>query len=92
MKSCSWRTHDRVNDKVWSTSKILGKPQAFKGESARLTEWLRKTTGFLIAAYGSAFQPVNEWVEDQDNTVTDETLDQQFALGAEPVDDVQEKG
>ena len=37
--------HDRVNDKVWATSKVLGKPPTFKGESARFTEWLRKTTG-----------------------------------------------
>ena len=55
--------------------KSLGKPPMFKGESARLTEWLRKTTGVLIAAYGSAFRPVIEWVEDQDNIITNEALD-----------------
>ena len=59
----------------------------------RFTERLRKTTGILIVAYGSAFPPVVEWVEDQDNIITnEEALDQQFGpLGAEPVDDVQEK-
>ena len=86
------QTHDRVNDKVWSTSKGLGKPPTFKGESVRFTERLRKTTGFLIAAYGSAFRPEIEWVEYQDNIVTNEVLDQQFGpLGPEPVDDVLEK-
>ena len=48
--------------------------------------------GFLIAANGSAFRPVIEWVEDQDNIITNEAFDQQFRpLGAEPVDDVLEK-
>ena len=57
----------------------------FKGESSKLLEWLRKTTGFLIAAYGSASQPVTEWVEDQDNVITNEALDRQFgSVGAEP--------
>ena len=33
-----------------------------------------------------------EWVEDQDNIITNEALDQQFGpLGAEPVDNVHEK-
>ena len=84
------RTHDRVNDKVWSTStNDLGKPPTFKGESARFTEWLRKTTGFLTSACGSAFWPVIEWVEDPDIIVTNEALDPQLGpLGAEPVDDV----
>ena len=37
-------------------------------------------------------RPVTEWVEDQDNIITNEALDRQFALiGAEPVEDVQEK-
>ena len=63
----------------------------FKGESSKLTEWLRKSTGFLAAAYGSAFRPVIEWVEDQDNIITYEARNRQFgSLGAEPVDDVQE--
>ena len=56
------------------------------------TEWLRKTTRFLIPAYGSAFWPVIEWVEDQENVITNEALDVQFGpTGAEPVEDVQEK-
>ena len=80
------RTHDQVIDKVWST------PPTSKGESARFTEWLRKTTGFLIAAYSSTFRPVVEWVEGQGNIITNEALDKQFGpLGAEPVGDVQEK-
>ena len=58
----------------------------------RFTERLEKTTGFLIAAYGSAFRPVIEWVEYQDNIITNEALDQQSGpLVPEPVDDVQEK-
>ena len=72
--------------------KGLGKPPKFKGESARVTDWLRKTTGFLIAAYGSAFRPVIEWVEDQDDIVTNDALEQQFgSLSYEPVDGVLDK-
>ena len=56
----------------------LGKPPTFKGESSRVTEWLRKTMGLLIASYGSAFGPVIEWVEHQDFTTTNEALNQQF--------------
>ena len=62
----------------------------FKG-GARFAEWLRKTR-FLIAAYGSAFRPVIEWVGDQDSAITNNALEQQFGpLGEEPVDDVLEK-
>ena len=72
--------------------KGLAKPPTFKEEYAKFTEWLRKTTGFLIAAHGSAFQPATEWVEDQDNVITNQALDRQFCpTGAEPVEDVQEK-
>ena len=64
----------------------------FKGESSKFTEWLRKSTGFLIAAYGSAFRAVIEWVEDQDHVITNETRDRQIVpIGAEPVENVQEK-
>ena len=48
----------------------LGKPPTFREEYARFTEWLRKTTGSLTAAHGSAFSPVIEWVEDQDTVIT----------------------
>ena len=49
-------------------------------------------TVFLIAAYGSAFRPVMECVEDQDNVITNQAFDGQFGpMGAEPVEDVQEK-
>ena len=69
----------------WETSNV-------QGESARFTEWLRKTTKFLIAAYGPDFRPVIELVEDQDNVITNEALEQYFCpLGAEPVDDNPEK-
>ena len=79
------QTHDQVNARVQSTSKVLEHLQRSRKNYARFTEWLRKTTGFLIAAYGSAFLPVIEWVEDQDNVITKEALDQQVApLGAEP--------
>ena len=61
-------------------------------EGARFTEWLRKTTGFLIAAYGSAFRPVIESVDDQDNVITNDALEQQFGpLGDEPVGDILER-
>ena len=36
--------------------KGLGKPPVFKNDSSKFTEWLRKTTGFLTAAYGSSFR------------------------------------
>ena len=43
--------------------------------------------GFLIAAYGSTFRPVIEWVKDQDNIITNQPLDRLFApVGAEPID------
>ena len=46
---------------------------------------------FLIAACGSAFRPVIEWVEDQDNVITNEALDRLFGpIGAEPIENVQE--
>ena len=46
----------------------------------------------MIAACGSAFWPVIEWVEDHDNVITNEPLDRQFGpTGAEPVEDVPEK-
>ena len=64
----------------------------FKGECSKFTEWFRKTTGFLIAFCGSAFRPVIEWTEDQDNVMTNEAFCRQFGpIGAEPVEDVQEK-
>ena len=68
----------------------LGKPPTLTG---RIREIHRKTTGSLIAANCSAFWPVIEWVEEQDNAITNEALEQQFGpLGAQPVDDVLEKG
>ena len=72
--------------------KGLRKPPTFNGVSVRFTEWLRTTTVFLIAAHGSAFRPVIEWVEYQGNVITNEALDRQFGpKGAEPVEDVQEQ-
>ena len=65
----------------------------FKGEYSKFTEWLRKTTGSPIAADGSAFRPVTEWVEDQDNVNTNEALDRQLCpVGADAIEDVQDKG
>ena len=56
-------------------NKGLGKPPMIK-ESSTFTEWLKMTTGFLIAACGSAY----------------EALDRQCGpTGAEPVEDAQEK-
>ena len=80
-----------MNVRVKFDIKGLGQPPTFHGESSRFNEWLRKSTGSLIAAYGSA-RPVIEWVENQDNVVTNEALEQQSGpLGAEPVDDVLQK-
>ena len=46
----------------------------------------------MITAYGSAFLPVIERVEDHDNFITNGALERQFGpMGAEPVEDVQEK-
>ena len=85
------RTHGS-NERQSSVDKGLGKPPTIKGESARFNEWLKKTTEFLIAAYGSAFRPVIEWAEDQDNVITNEALDRQLGpISAEPVEEVQEK-
>ena len=73
-------------------TKGFGKPPILKRESSKFTEWLRKTTRFLMASCGSAFRSVIEWVEDQDNVITHEALDRQFgSIGAEPIEDVQEK-
>ena len=56
-----------------------------------MCEWFRKTAGFLIAAFGPVYRPVIEWVEDQDNIITNEAIDQQFGpASAEPVGDVQQ--
>ena len=72
--------------------KGLGKPPVFKNESARFTEWLRKTSGFLVAAYGASFRQVLEWIEDQDGPVTREDLHAQFGeLSSDPVQDLSEK-
>ena len=72
--------------------KGLGKPPVFNGEAARFTQWRRKTTGFLITAYGSAFRPVIEWVEDQDNVTTNDELERQFGPVSDgPVDAVLER-
>ena len=72
--------------------KGLGKPPVFKNDSSKFTEWLRKTTGFLIAAYGSSFRQVIEWVEDQEATITEQDLDEQFGdTGHEPVEGITER-
>ena len=81
----------QMNDKVWLRSKALGNLQRSK-ENLRDTLSVRKTTGFMTAACGSAFWPVIERVEDQDNVITNEALDRQFGpIDAEPVEDVQEE-
>ena len=65
--------------------KGFGKPPIFKGECSKFTKWLRKTRGFLIAADGSTFWPVIEWVKDQDNVITNEALERQIGpKGTEP--------
>jgi len=72
--------------------KGLGKPPVFKGDGPRFNEWLRKTTGLVVAAFGSSFRTVIEWVEDQDAPITDRDVDDQFGdLGHEPIDQIGEK-
>ena len=72
--------------------KGLGKPPVFKNDSSKFTERLRKTTGFLIAAYGSSFRQVIEWIEDQEATITEQDLDEQFGdTGHEPVEGITER-
>ena len=68
------RTHDRVNDKVCSTSKVLGNLQRPREGLRDSPSVSGRPRGFLIVAYGSAFWPVVEWVEDQDNVITNEAL------------------
>ena len=80
-----------MNAKVLSTSGSLENPLCSR-EAARFTEWLRKTTRFLIAAYGAAFRPVVEWVEDQDHVITNDELEQQLGpLSEVPVDEILER-
>ena len=77
---------DKMSARVLSTSSVLENLQLFK---ENLRDSQRKTTGFLIAAYGSSFRPVTEWVEDQDNVITHDALEQQFGpLSEEGVDEV----
>jgi len=54
--------------------KGLGKPPVFRNDAGRFVEWFRKTTGFLVAAYGAEFRAVLEWIEDQDQGITLEDL------------------
>ena len=56
----------------------FGKRPMFTVEPARFTKSLWKTTAFLIDAYDSAFRPVVERLEDQDNVITNGALEQQF--------------
>ena len=77
-----------MNDIVCSTAKVLGNLQRSRENLRDSPSGSGRPRGCLIAA----FWPVIEWVEDQDNVITNEALDQQFGpLGAEPVDDVLEK-
>ena len=72
--------------------KGFGKLPGFKEEAARFTEWLRKTTRFLIAAWGSANRPVIGRVEDRDNVITNDELEHQFRpLSDEPVGEILER-
>lgn len=72
--------------------KGLGKPPVFRGDASKFNEWLRKTEAFLVAAYGSTFRPVVEWVEDQETAIVGQDLDDQFGdTGHEPVGEIFEK-
>ena len=71
--SANTRSHERQSI---VDIKGLGKPSLFKENAARFAEWLRKTTGFFIAAFGSAVRPMIESVEDQD--ITNNEREHQF--------------
>ena len=72
------RTHNQKNDKVWWTSRVLGNLQCSMENLQSSLSDSGRLRGFLIAAYGSAFRPVIEWVEDQDNVSKNEAFDRQF--------------
>ena len=82
-------THNQINvHQNLVHIKGLGKTSMFSEESAKFSEWRRKTTGFLIAAYRSAFRPATEWVDDRESIVTNDALEQPHgSLNDEPVDD-----
>jgi hypothetical protein len=73
--------------------KGLGKPPQFKNSMAGFTEWLKKTSGFLVSAYGAGFRAVLEWIEDQEQPLQAADMDLQFGdQSQEPVPDLEEKG
>ena len=86
------QTHDKMCARAQSTWRVFANLLRWRDTLQTFTEWLRKTTGFLIAACGSFFRTAIEWVDDQDNVITNNALDQQFGpLGEKPVCDALEK-
>ena len=83
------QTHNQINvHQNLVDIKGVGKTPTFREESAKFSEWRRKTTWFLIAAYRSAFRPATEWVDDRESVVTNDALEQPHgSLNDEPVDD-----
>eukprot|EP00971_Amphidinium_carterae_P330074 6462928-Amphidinium_carterae.1 len=59
-------------------TKGLGKPMPFKNDTSKFNEWLRKTSSYFTAAYGSSFKGLLDWVEDQEQTITTQDLAMQF--------------
>ena len=74
------QAHEQMNVRFRWTSRVLGKPHSFKGNMQDLASG---------SVFCSAFRPVTEWTEDQDNVITNDALEQQFGLlSDEPVDDI----
>ena len=85
------RTYDQMNDKVWSTTKALGNLRCSKENLRSLLSGSERLQG-VIAAHGSAFWSVIDWVEDPDYVITNAAFERQFGpIGAEPGEDVQEQ-
>ena len=84
------RTHDRVNDKVWSTSKVLGNLQRSK-ENLRVAQEDHGVSDCCVwLSFSASDRVCGRKVKA--NMITNEELDQQFGpLGVEPVDDILEK-
>ena len=73
------RTHDRVNDEVWSTSKVLENLQRSRENLRDLPSGsAQEDHGGSSAACGSFFCTVIEWVEDQDNVITNNARETTF--------------
>ncbi|CAK0870975.1 unnamed protein product, partial [Prorocentrum cordatum] len=78
-------------------AKDTGKPQAFKNEESKFSEWLQKLNSYALSVFGVNSRPAIEWAVDQANdaaTLTTAAAMEQFvneAEDGEAVDNVDEK-